>query len=148
MSADDVFDAISHPMRIEILKLLSKKPLGFADMKRALKIDSSGQLDFHLKKMAVLVKPDPHGMYTLTERGFAALYAVNVVARHGWQRRAFFANLGMMFILNMSFAIAAPPLLPLSLALSLPWIAFYSYWTFVKRKVRLRDDSTSNENGQ
>ncbi len=145
MSTDDVFDAISHPMRIEILKMLATKPLGFADMKRTLKIESSGQLDFHLKKMTILVKPDPHGMYTLTERGFAALYAVNVVARHGWQRRAFYANLGMMLVINMSFAISAPPLLPFSLALSIPWVVFYSYWTFVKRKVRLRDDSGSNE---
>jgi hypothetical protein len=145
MSTDDVFDAISHPMRIEILKLLARKPLGFADMKRRLKIDSSGQLDFHLKKMAVLVRPNPHGMYTLTERGFAALYAVNVVSRHGWQRRAFYANLGMMFIINMAFAISAPPLLPFSLVITIPWVIFYSYWTFVKRKVRLRDTKDSEE---
>jgi hypothetical protein len=145
MSTDDVFDAISHPMRIELLKMLAKKPLGFADLKRRLKIESSGQLDFHLKKMIILVKADPHGMYTLTSKGFAALYAINVVSRHGWQRRSFFANLAMMIIINLGFAISAIQLLPFSLAFTIPWLIFYTYWTFVKRKVRLREDSTSLE---
>ncbi|NHJ14117.1 MAG: ArsR family transcriptional regulator [Candidatus Thorarchaeota archaeon] len=145
MSADDVFDAIAHPMRIEILKALAKKSLGFADLKRKLGISSSGQLDFHLKKMTLLVTTDSYGMYTLTSKGYAALYAIVIVSRHGWQRRSFFANLGMMFVVNMAFLIAAIDLLPVSLALTIPWILFYSYWTFVKRKVRLRDNGELQE---
>lgn len=48
----DVFEAISHPLRIEILKLLARGPKRFADIKRELNIGSSGLLDFHLKSLA------------------------------------------------------------------------------------------------
>jgi DNA-binding HxlR family transcriptional regulator len=48
MGSDDLFEAVSHPMRIEIVKALVEKPLRFADLKKALKISSSGLLDFHL----------------------------------------------------------------------------------------------------
>jgi DNA-binding HxlR family transcriptional regulator len=50
MSSDDVFEAVSHSLRVEIIKLLAKGPKRFADIKRELKIDSSGLLDFHFKK--------------------------------------------------------------------------------------------------
>ena len=55
MGSDDLFDAISHPLRIEILKELSKRPRRFAEIKRELKIGSSGLLDFHLKKLDDLI---------------------------------------------------------------------------------------------
>ena len=42
MGSDDLFEAVSHPLRIEIVKALAEKPLRFADLKRALKISSSG----------------------------------------------------------------------------------------------------------
>ena len=45
MGSDDLFDAISHPLRIEILKELSKRPRRFAEIKRELKIGSSGLLE-------------------------------------------------------------------------------------------------------
>ena len=37
MNSDEVFDAISHPMRVEILREFVKDPRGFADLKRKLK---------------------------------------------------------------------------------------------------------------
>ncbi|MGQ9597080.1 MAG: winged helix-turn-helix domain-containing protein [Thermoproteota archaeon] len=49
--SDEAFDAISHPLRIKILKALAKTPLGFSELKRAVNVNSSGTLDFHLKKM-------------------------------------------------------------------------------------------------
>ena len=76
MGSNDLFDAISHPLRIEILKELSKKPKRFAEIKRALKIESSGLLDFHLKKLDDLITVNEEGLYTLTGKGFAALQAV------------------------------------------------------------------------
>jgi len=51
MSSDELFDAVSHPLRVEIVKVLAERPLRFADLKRYLKITSSGLLDFHLKKL-------------------------------------------------------------------------------------------------
>lgn len=41
MSSDELFEAVSHPIRIDIVKILAEKPLGFADLKRELKISSS-----------------------------------------------------------------------------------------------------------
>jgi DNA-binding transcriptional ArsR family regulator len=55
MDSDDVFEAVSHPLRVEIIKVLAKGPRCFADIKRELKIESSGLLDFHLKKLDNLI---------------------------------------------------------------------------------------------
>lgn len=55
MSSDDLFEAVSHPLRIEILKLLAKNPRRFTNIKRELKIESSGLLDFHLRKLDALL---------------------------------------------------------------------------------------------
>lgn len=40
----EIFDALSHPTRIMILKALSDEVLGFADLKKKLGIESSGHL--------------------------------------------------------------------------------------------------------
>lgn len=49
MGSDELFEAISHPLRIEIIKLLAEGPKRFADIKRELGIKSGGLLDFHLR---------------------------------------------------------------------------------------------------
>ncbi|MBD3408279.1 MAG: helix-turn-helix domain-containing protein [Candidatus Lokiarchaeota archaeon] len=144
---DEVFDAISHPIRIRLLKALTGKPIGFADLKRQLKIDSSGQLDFHLKKMQPLIDITDHGLYTLNSQGYAALTAVGVVSKHGWQRRALILNIVVYIILNLfmlSLVIQGLHLilyLIVFLALT-AWILFYGYWNLVKRRVQLKDEST------
>ncbi|MEM3672857.1 MAG: helix-turn-helix domain-containing protein [Candidatus Bathyarchaeia archaeon] len=69
MSSNDLFEAISHPLRIDILKILAKKPHRFADIKRMLKINSSGLLDFHLKKLGDLVNLDAEGRYIFNRKG-------------------------------------------------------------------------------
>ena len=139
MTSDEVFEAISHPMRIEVLRLLAKRPIRFADIKRKLRIKSSGQLDFHLKKMVGVVTTDKYGNYTLNERGFAALMAVDVVSRHGWQRRAYMISLVVYILMNGYFILIVPLFWWfIVFLLSTAWILFYSYWTFVKRGVRLR----------
>jgi len=150
LDQDDVFDAVSHPLRIEILNLLAKKPQRFADIKRILNIDSSGLLDFHLKKLneSELVKTDKDGCYTLAERGFAALQAVETLSKYGWQRRAYYINLAVCISLNLYFplvyffiernTIFFSAWLLIVLPVTAAWIAFYSYWTFVKGHIRLR----------
>jgi len=50
LDSDEVFDAISHPLRIKILKVLAKRPLSFNELKRAVNVESSGALDFHLAR--------------------------------------------------------------------------------------------------
>jgi DNA-binding transcriptional ArsR family regulator len=143
MASDDLFDAISHPLRIEILKTLAKGPMRFADIKRKFKIESSGQLDFHLKKMEILLTTNTMGEYELNDRGFSALRAVNIVSHHGWQRRSWFVNVIMYLILTGTLLLWSIPLWWLVFIPYTGWIAFYTYWTFVKRKVRLRENGSS-----
>ena len=77
----EVFDALSHPTRIMILKALSDEVLGFADLKKKLGIESSGHLQHHLSKLDGLVKTDEYGKYTLSDQGKDALLSVQTVER-------------------------------------------------------------------
>jgi len=143
MGSDDLFGAISHPLRIEILKELSKRPRRFAEIKRELKIESSGLLDFHLKKLDDLIMINKDGLYALTEKGFAALQAIETANKYGWQKRSFYLNL-IAFILVNAYCLLTDLshtiyywmiVLPLTTA----WIILYSFWTFVKRRIRLKN---------
>ncbi|MEM3627114.1 MAG: helix-turn-helix domain-containing protein [Candidatus Bathyarchaeia archaeon] len=144
MGSDDLFEACSHPLRIEIIKVLARKPMRFTDIKRELKIDSSGLLDFHLKKLDDLITVDKEGSYVLTEKGFAALQLVETASKYGWQRRAFYLNLLVCILLNVYILLLDRIFLPITLPISVAWMSFYSYWTFVKRRLRLKLASKTN----
>ena len=75
----EVFDALSHPTRIMLLKALNDEPLGFADLKKKLGIESSGHLQHHISKLDGLIKTDETGKYTLSDQGKDALHSVNTV---------------------------------------------------------------------
>jgi DNA-binding HxlR family transcriptional regulator len=75
----EVFDALSHPTRIMLLKALSEDPMGFADLKKKLGIESSGHLQHHLNKLSILVKTDEYGKYILSDQGKDALHSVETV---------------------------------------------------------------------
>ena len=75
----ELFEAIAHPARIRILKILEKQPSSFASLKRQLGIDSSGNLDFHIKKLGELVTVRADGLYGLTSAGKEALLSIDVV---------------------------------------------------------------------
>jgi DNA-binding HxlR family transcriptional regulator len=141
MSSDDVFEAVSHSLRVEIIKLLAKGPKRFADIKRELKIDSSGLLDFHLKKLNNLISINNEGFYVLNEKGFAALQAVEALSKYGWQRRAFYINLLFLIIINFYVMLTMMEWLPFTLIISAAWMTFYSYWTFIRRHVSLKPRS-------
>ncbi|MHA1907387.1 MAG: ArsR/SmtB family transcription factor [Candidatus Thorarchaeota archaeon] len=145
MSDDEVFDAISHPTRVELLKILASKPTRFADLKRKLRIDSSGLLDFHLKKMQDIITTNERGNYELNERGYAALQAVDVVSKYGWQRRSYILNVIVYVSFTIYFTVlqfqGIPfPLYLLVVGVLTAWIIFYSYWSLIKRKVKLRKE--------
>ena len=150
MKDDELFEAISHPMRVDILKILSIQPTRFADLKRKLRIKSSGLLDFHLKKMDGLIFTDADGNYALTDQGFAALQAVDVVSKYGWQRRSFFINLFVYFLM-MAFMVVlyiqGVPLFAIMIVFVIHscWILFYSYWSLIKRKVTIRRVKSKND---
>ena len=146
MTSDEVFEAISHPLRISILRTLAKKPTRFADLKRDLKIKSGGLLDFHLKKMEAVTTTDRDGLYTLNDRGFAALRAVHVVSNYGWQRRSWIINVIMLSLINIFLLFSMPEYYLFIAIPTIGWIVFYSYWTFVKRRVRLRNNNIAPDN--
>lgn len=148
MSSDELFDAISNPIRIEIIKLLAEKPLRFADLKRTLKINSSGLLDFHLKKLGGLLISNDEGCYALNDRGYAALTSVEGAAGYyklrSAQKRSYFINLIVIILVNANVFWVVSQLddyflwYAIVLPITLVWILFYSYWTFIKRRIRLK----------
>ena len=75
----EVFDALGHPTRILILKVLSEGSLGFADLKKKVAIESSGHLQHHLTKLNGLIKTDEYGKYCLSDEGKDALLTVQTV---------------------------------------------------------------------
>lgn len=148
MSSDEIFEAVSHPIRIDIVQILAEKPLGFADLKRELKISSSGLLDFHLKKLDELITVNKEGRYALTEKGFAALTTIEGAAGYyrlrSAQKRSYILAVAVVVLVNIgtlwvasqteNYVLWYAIVLPFTLA----WIAFYSYLTLVKRRIRLR----------
>jgi DNA-binding transcriptional ArsR family regulator len=77
----EVFDALSHPTRIMILKALNENPAGFTELKKQLGIESSGHLQHHISKLNTLVKTDEYGKYTLSDEGKDALNSVETVEK-------------------------------------------------------------------
>jgi len=68
----ELFEALGHPTRIRIVQILADAPLGFADLKKALDIESGGLLQFHLGKVQNIVKDTPEGSCALTDEGRSA----------------------------------------------------------------------------
>jgi DNA-binding HxlR family transcriptional regulator len=141
MSSSDLFEAVSHPLWIEIIKLLAKGPKRFADIKRELKIDSSGLLDFHLKKLDDLISVNSEGFYVLTDKGAVALQAIEIISRYGWQRRAWYINLLFNIIMNIYVLLTMPEYLPYTITISVAWMTVYSYLTFIKRRISIKPRS-------
>jgi DNA-binding transcriptional ArsR family regulator len=75
----EIFDALGHPTRIQILKVLSEGSLGFADLKKKTAIESSGHLQHHLTKLNGLIKTDEYGKYCLSDEGKDALLTFQTV---------------------------------------------------------------------
>jgi DNA-binding transcriptional ArsR family regulator len=138
-----VFEAVSHPQRIRILKGLAKTSLGFSELKRLIGVESSGALDFHLKKLGSLVTTDSAGRYVLTREGYSALEAVGTVERYGWQKRAFYINvftcicinLGAFFVAYTESTLLAWEAFLIVFVLTTIWIAFYSHRSIVRRRI-------------
>lgn len=78
----EVYDALGHRLRIAILKSLSEGPMGFAELKRSVNIESSGQLTHHLNKLNGLIKTDEYGKYCLSDRGKEALLTMQPIEKY------------------------------------------------------------------
>lgn len=65
----ELFEKISHPTRVKILRLLEATPLNFSQIKSRLGIESSGNVEHHLRKLEGLVYLDSDGLYKITNDG-------------------------------------------------------------------------------
>jgi len=88
-----LFETLAHPVRIRMLEALKERPMGFSELKRAVGIESSGHLQFHLSRLEGFVSTNSDGDYVLTDDGREALRLVMAVeSTHGerpkpWYRR-------------------------------------------------------------
>ena len=82
-SRAELFEALGHPTRVQILRALERKPLGFAELKREVGIESSGHLQFHLGKLVSLVGATSEGAYALTDQGKEAMRVLNATNGSG-----------------------------------------------------------------
>ena len=76
----ELFESIGHPIRIKILQVLHDEPMGFADLKRAVGVESSGNMSYHLTKLRHLVRTAADGNYVLTDAGREALWSIGNIS--------------------------------------------------------------------
>ncbi len=112
----ELFEKISHPTRLKILKLLQDDPMNFTQLKNALNIESNGNLDHHLKKLDTLIYLDAGGLYKLSDDGKETIRAVQVMessvmpkkvtAASTQGNKVFYAFLAITCIFPLSVAVA------------------------------------------
>ena len=98
----ELFEALGHPMRIRILQTLERAPMGFAELKKAVGVESSGHLSFHLGKLDGLQKVDQDGRYSLTDEGREALRVISATKEEG--RGSFRAHAPHVVTKNVAIA--------------------------------------------
>ena len=157
-SVSKILSVLSHPLRREILQLLSEKTeCTFTDILNALEIDT-GKLSFHLRTLSPFVEQTPSGKYKLNKTGENSVRAIRDV--ESWadgadiQRKAtelllasftsrayaFLIDLGLIIAITGLFA--APELftlffgialsVDLSLLASIALVLFWVYSTLLE----------------
>ncbi|MFX0188168.1 MAG: hydrogenase iron-sulfur subunit [Candidatus Hodarchaeota archaeon] len=77
----DIYSIISHPFRRKILLLLEIEGyIPYSDLMEKLGLDTTGQLNFHLKKLGTLINKDRKSYY-LTEDGKRVIKIMNINKR-------------------------------------------------------------------
>jgi DNA-binding transcriptional ArsR family regulator len=134
----EVFDALGHPTRIAILKVLSEGSLGFADLKKKTTIESSGHLQHHLTKLNGLIKTEDYGKYCLSDEGKDALLTVRTVENTSPKKEEKEKEHGRFKIGLKPIAIFLMALLVVSSAVA---VYEYSQATFFKEKFAEADEA-------
>ena len=93
----EIFEAISHPTRIRILRILNAGASGFSELKRKLGITSSGNLSHHLNKLVTLIKTDKQGQYMISDHGREALLAVELTKDNNWMATIYASLSALIF---------------------------------------------------
>jgi DNA-binding transcriptional ArsR family regulator len=79
---DEIFAALKHPVRREILLYLDKKgEASFTDIQQEVGIDDTGRMSYHLKELSPLVEQSKRGKYCLSEVGQAGVVLFRKVER-------------------------------------------------------------------
>ena len=71
-----IFNALKHPIRRRILRILKEKPATYTEILNQLNIDN-GLLNYHLENMKDLLTKNEKGRYDLSEFGRAAINLTN-----------------------------------------------------------------------
>ncbi|GEM_PF-5895990 len=77
----------------------------------------------------------------MTEEGYKALQAIEVISRYGWQRRSLLINIALCILVNIYVLIFHRKMLIFILPPTMAWMAFYTYWSLVRRSVRILESS-------
>jgi DNA-binding transcriptional ArsR family regulator len=79
---DTIFAALKHPLRRRILLLLDEKgEVSFTTVQKAVGIEDTGLMSYHLKELALLVSQSARGRYTLSEIGKTSVALLKKVER-------------------------------------------------------------------
>jgi len=74
----DIYSILAHPFRRKILLLLDKESyIAYTDLMDRLGLETTGQLNFHLKKLGTLINKDKKS-YFLTEDGKRVINLMNI----------------------------------------------------------------------
>jgi len=70
LSADSLHKILKDKTRRKILLLLNEKNgLSYVDLMKALEINNTGRMNYHLKILGNLISKDENGRYMFTEKG-------------------------------------------------------------------------------
>jgi DNA-binding transcriptional ArsR family regulator len=71
---DRIFAALKHPVRRQILLLLEEKgEASFTEIQKAVGVNDTGLLSYHLKELGTLIEQSERGKYGLSEIGMASM---------------------------------------------------------------------------
>jgi len=79
---DAIFAALKHPVRRRILLLLDAKgEVSFTDIQKAVDVEDTGLMSYHLKELALLVDQSARGKYRLSEIGTTSIALLKKVEK-------------------------------------------------------------------
>ncbi len=148
-----LFEAVCHKARIHALFALRDGPVGFADLKRKLKISSSGNLQHHIRKLGGLVHTDAAGDYELTDQGREALIAIDMIRNtesHMKARLRVIVVIGVLayYIVQMNVPFILGAVTPMTPVLALlgtsPFgLIFYGLATIIPKMTTINHSESS-----
>ena len=79
---DAIFAALKHPLRRQILLLLDEKgEVAFTDIQKAMGVEDTGLMSYHLKELELLIRQSTRGRYRLSEIGKTSVALLEKVER-------------------------------------------------------------------